>query len=356
MLSRCFTSSAIDVSLYREPHAILTELPLTYRQHEADNMYDPSERNSSSLSETSSPKWHVKSFEGSLGGEVIGLHRIDNLSDMDLEHLKSLLWTRKVLLIRLPHTVGYSEQITFSKRFSSEQNCSHSHSHNHNHSHSHSYCNNSNLLDVHIESSSRAPGYPDVTLVSNILNREKKPIGLNGTNVESFHSDLSWSHRPAIVTFLYSVLQPSNCGNTIFINTETAYSTLPDFVKSRLNESYGKYCYLKTFVNSQRLSDYEKSNAQKCAFHPIFTRHPITNKWSIFANPSDLTEIIGLSDVESNFFIDYLSMHVASHSAHRYTHRYSVGDLLIFDNRGLQHRGTGCAAESPRLLHRTIAI
>ncbi len=279
--------------------------------------------------------WRLKSLGADFGAEVhgIGYNCIDSFSSDEIKRLKSLLLSNKVLLLRFPLYMSFLEQISFSKRF----------------------LNNDGLLDIHIESQSQAPGYPEVTIISNVLDRTNKLVGLNGSNVENFHSDLSWSRSPAVITFLYSVLQPLDCGDTVFVNTETAYDTLPETVKARLNSSVGLYCYLKTLVNAERLSDHEKLIARNCASHPIFTQHPISKKMSIFANPTDLTTIIGLSEIESDFYIDYLARHVSGHPD-SYTHKYSPGDLVIFDNRGLQHRGTGCATRQPRVLHRTIAV
>lgn len=213
-------------------------------------------------------------------------------------------------------------------------------------------------LHVHLESSSHFPGYSDVNVVSNIRNNETGQInGLYGVHVESYHSDLSWAELPTKYTLLKSVVRSANCGDTHFINTNDAYDDLSTELKERLNGLQGNYCYLKTrnLDFEVGLTAEEVAQAQNCAVHPIITTHPITGRKNIYANPSHTSNVIGLSAEESDALLQTLFTH-SQQDKYLYAHKWSDDDLIIWDNRSLWHRGTGCPEDQPRMLIRTTVL
>lgn len=263
----------------------------------------------------------------------------NNMIEEEINDLKLFLVSKKMILLRFPHqNMSSSELVQLSKRLSSSPDSPDS-------------------LAVHIDSKSRMDEHPEITIISNIANKNGKAIGLNGSNVEVYHSDLSWSTTPGIVTLLHGVVVPpdsANCGQTIFIDSEDAYDLLPLFVKKTLNSSVGKFCYLKTRENRARLTKLESQEAKNCAEHPIFSIHPITNRRNIFANPNDTTEILGMSYDESAFWLDYLFKHIEQNQ--KYIHRWKDNSALIWDNRSLQHKANGCSPQFPRLFYRTVTL
>ncbi len=213
-------------------------------------------------------------------------------------------------------------------------------------------------LHVHLESSSHFPGYSDVNVVSNIRNNETGQInGLYGVHVESYHSDLSWAELPTKYTLLKSVIRSDNCGDTHFLNTNNAYDDLSEELKEKLNGLSGNYCYLKTrnLDIEVGLTAEEVATAQKCAVHPIITTHPITQRRNIYANPSHTSNIIGLPQDESDALLQTLFAHTQQ-DKYLYAHKWEDNDLVIWDNRSVWHRGTGCPESLPRMLIRTTVL
>lgn len=213
-------------------------------------------------------------------------------------------------------------------------------------------------LHVHLESSSHFPGYSDVNVVSNIRNNETGQInGLYGVHVESYHSDLSWAELPTKYTLLKSVIRSDNCGDTHFLNTNNAYDDLSEELKEKLNGLSGNYCYLKTrnLDYEVGLTAEEVAKAQTCAVHPIITTHPITRRRNIYANPSHTSNIIGLTQDESDVLLQTLFAHTEQ-DKYLYAHKWEDNDLVIWDNRSLWHRGTGCPEALPRMLIRTTVL
>ena len=73
-------------------------------------------------------------------------------------------------------------------------------------------------LQIHAEKHTRHGEYKDLNYISNQKDPETNlSIGLNGADVEKFHSDLAWSSNPTAITFLLSIVKPRTGGkNNIF--------------------------------------------------------------------------------------------------------------------------------------------
>ena len=72
------------------------------------------------------------------------------------------------------------------------------------------------------------------------------------------------------------------------------------------------------------------------ATHPIFTAHPHTGRRTIFVNEF-ADRIAGMIRAESDDVLAELREHIATH-APRVVHQWSTGDMVVWDNLGLQHR------------------
>ena len=75
------------------------------------------------------------------------------------------------------------------------------------------------------------------------------------------------------------------------------------------------------------------------AVHPVVVRHAATGEPGIYVNPYTTSRILGLSDEESEALLRALTDQIES-EAFRWEHVWSVGDTLMWDNRGgLMHAG-----------------
>ena len=84
--------------------------------------------------------------------------------------------------------------------------------------------------------------------------------------------------------------------------------------------------------------------------------HDRTGRKSLFVNANYTTRSDGWTEAESNVLLEYLFA-AASRNEFTWRHRWTVGDLLIWDNRATQHCVIADAApDEERTLHRvTIA-
>ncbi len=160
---------------------------------------------------------------------------------------------------------------------------------------------------------------------------------------DGWHSDLSFDPKPAKATLLHSVEVPSTGGNTCFADTTKVYAALPDAMKRRLDGLKAEFVYGQAKRNklaakaAEALDEAAKTST--IAVHPVVCRHPKTGEPGIFLNPYTTSRIIGLPEAESEALIEELTDRIEDEAV-RWEHVWSVGDTLMWDNRGgLLHSG-----------------
>ena len=76
------------------------------------------------------------------------------------------------------------------------------------------------------------------------------------------------------------------------------------------------------------------------------------------SNPGHTSSIVGLGTEAEAAPIELLEAlhHHTQQERFRYEHRWQDNDLVLWDNRQVQHRATGCPEEFPRMLIRTTVL
>ena len=64
--------------------------------------------------------------------------------------------------------------------------------------------------------------------------------------------------------------------------------------------------------------------------------HPETGRKGLFVNPGFTSHLVGVSDAESRSLLDLFYAHI-TRPEHVVRHRWSVGDVAMWDNRSTQH-------------------
>src|SRR5262249_56929215 len=78
------------------------------------------------------------------------------------------------------------------------------------------------------------PGYPDIYVVSNVLDEKGDPIGALGAGEAVWHTDMSYADVPPDASMLYALEIPPSGGNTSFLSMQAAWAALPEALKARL--------------------------------------------------------------------------------------------------------------------------
>ena len=196
---------------------------------------------------------------------------------------------------------------------------------------------------------------PEISVISNIL-ENGKAIGGLGDGEAFWHTDSSFVDVPPAASLLRSLEcpPPSAGGSTYFLNCYTAYDTLPDDTKVRIDgltmihaatHSSGGKAH-KGFEN---VADVSKVPGAR---QPMVRTHPETGKKALFLGRRINAYVIGLPFDESEALLDELWEHTCEE---KFTWRqdWRVGDLVWWDNRCAMHRRDAFDPAARRLMHRT---
>jgi len=185
--------------------------------------------------------------------------------------------------------------------------------------------------------------------VSNIRENGKL-IGSLPDGEMHFHSDQCHTEQPAMATMLYAMEIPSQGGDTLFANMYQAYETLAPELKSKLEGLKAENVYDYNAESLMRRGSKIREGVQHCA-HPVFRTHPVTRRKALYVNRLMTDHIVGLPAGESETILLRLFDH-AEQPGIVYTHRWRVGDLILWDNRCTQHARTDFDASERRKLRR----
>jgi taurine dioxygenase len=196
------------------------------------------------------------------------------------------------------------------------------------------------------------PGFnrllPNIMLISNI--RENgEPIGALPDGEMMFHHDMIHAPIPHNGTFLYSVEIPTHGGNTLFASGYAAYDTLDAKLRDKLE---GKIALHHYNYGSTKKGDGHGTEAFGQSKHPLFRTHEETKRKAVYVNRLMTIGIEGMDESESQPLLDAVFDH-AEKPEFVYEHVWSVGDLLLWDNRCSSHARTDFPADQRRLMLRT---
>jgi taurine dioxygenase len=188
-------------------------------------------------------------------------------------------------------------------------------------------------------------------LISNIR-EDGKQIGALPDGEMHFHTDQCHQERPAMATMLYSLEVPSVGGNTLFANAYTAYETLPDAIKQKIDGRKALNAYDYDTASTRRGTKLREG--VPAYWHPIVRTHPATGRNALFVNRLMTVAIEGLSDDEGEDILNTLFDHQEQRTF-LYEHVWRPNDVLLWDNRCTLHARTDFSDKERRLMRR-VAI
>jgi taurine dioxygenase len=198
------------------------------------------------------------------------------------------------------------------------------------------------------------PGYPDIYVVSNVLDGKGDPIGALGAGEAAWHTDMSYLDTPPDASMLYSLEIPPSGGNTWFCGMQAACDALPaellGKIKGRRIKHDGTYNsggYLRKGVTPT-----DDPMAAPGAWHPAVLRHPANGRATLYLGRRRNSYVEGYSREESDAVLEALWTHVTQ-PRFVYEHVWKLGDLVMWDNRSTMHRRDPFDGEARRIMHRT---
>jgi taurine dioxygenase len=198
------------------------------------------------------------------------------------------------------------------------------------------------------------PGYPDIYVVSNVLDAKGEPIGALGAGEAVWHTDMSYLELPPDASMLYALEIPSSGGNTSFCGMQALWKALPATLKARIASRRIKHdgTYNSGGYVRQGVTPTDDPHKAPGAWHPAVCVHPVTGEPALYLGRRRNSYVEGLSANESDALLDAL-WEFANSPEFVYEHRWQVGDLVLWDNRTTMHRRDPFDNAARRVMHRT---
>ena len=198
------------------------------------------------------------------------------------------------------------------------------------------------------------PGYPDIYVVSNVLDTAGAPIGALGSGEAVWHTDMSYLDIPPFASMLYALEIPEAGGNTWLCSMVAAASELPDHLRKAIagrrikhDGTYNSGGFLRKGVTPT--DDPHKAPG---AWHPSLCTHPESGEEMLYLGRRRNSHIEGYDADGSAKLLDEL-WDYATQPKFCYEHRWHIGDLLLWDNRSTMHRRDPFDNAQRRVMHRT---
>ena len=251
----------------------------------------------------------VKPLGFALGAEVSGIDLREPQDDLVRREIQNA-WHQHLVLIFPGQDLGTEQQIAFSRGFG--------------------------LLEQNdFQPHYRDPRHHEILLVTN-RQLGGKPSETRNTG-RNWHSDLSYTTRPAKASLLLCKEKPPIGGDTMFANMYLAYETLSPPMRAFVET-------LEAIHDVALVKGIEKRDPEKVAemkrrnppvAHAVVKTHPETGRKALYLGQR-IRGFVGFTEEESAPILKFLNEH-ATGPEFVYRHRWSVNDLVMWDNRCMMH-------------------
>jgi taurine dioxygenase len=272
------------------------------------------------------PDVEIRPVTGVFGAEVLGV-RLADLTDSELAEVRAAMCRYEVTVFR-DQFLTPAEQSAFSRR---------------------------------LGPSAETPfvrtmdDFPDVIRVVKEAD-EGAAFNFGG----AWHSDFSFLANPPSFTILAAVDVPPHGGDTVFASMSAAWRALDPATQSRLRELTAIHTARDAY--SRRMQPVHSGmrgmtiecddSAEDERRHPLVRRHPETGETVLFFNRAYVRDIADLERDEAVQLLNFLHAHTTDATV-SYRHRWSPGDVVVWDNRSTQHLAVNDYAGFRRELTRT---
>ena len=243
------------------------------------------------------------------GAQVTGLDLRAPLDDLTRKQILDA-WHKHLVLVFPGQDLDSQQQIAFTKNFGEPEQ---------------------NDFQPHY----RDPQHHEILLVTN-KPRDGKPSETRNTG-RNWHTDLSYTTRPAKASLLLCKEKPPVGGDTMWANMYLAYETLSSKMQAFIEtlEAIHDVSLIKGIEqrDPQKVADMKRRNPP--VIHAVVKTHPDTGKKALYLGQR-IRGFVGFSEEESAPILKFLNDH-ATASEFVFRHRWSVGDLVMWDNRCLLH-------------------
>jgi taurine dioxygenase len=261
---------------------------------------------------------------GTLGVEVVGLDLREPIPESQWRALRELVVNEGLVVFR-DQPMSPEHQIELGRRFGPLENTS--------------------LEDGPMDVSKIELSNVDES--GQVLSDDDVRMQLVAVN-EGWHTDGSFSQIPASFSLFAAVEVPDEGGDTFYASQQRAWDALPEAERAALFGLHGRHDYDRAYAARNLDMQQVFDGPAPSSVHPIVRRHPETGRTGLFVS-EHVFEIEGMPAAEARALVRRL-LDVCTDPARVYRHRWSPGDLLIWDNRSMLHRAEGFDPRHARVM------
>ncbi len=181
----------------------------------------------------------------------------------------------------------------------------------------------------------------------------------DGGKAPVWHTDVTFTRTPPLGSVLRAVDLPPTGGDTCWTDLEAAYLALSPPLRRLADqleavhdgrEDFEEYLNIR-LSGEGNLWEGERVRSLDPVTHPVVRIHPETGRRSLFVNPGFTTHIKDVTETESRALLD-IFFAVIGRPEHSVRHRWSPGDVVVWDNRATAHYAVDDYGDQHRVMHR----
>jgi alpha-ketoglutarate-dependent 2,4-dichlorophenoxyacetate dioxygenase len=206
--------------------------------------------------------------------------------------------------------------------------------------------------------------YPEIGDISNLDEDgklrdpyDRRRLDMLGNRL--WHTDASYMPVPVVLGMLHAVTVPPASalggGETEFADMRAAYDALPEPMKEAIDPLIAEH---DIFWSRGQIGFTEFQPGERDKYPPshqrLVRRHPGSGRKTVYLS-AHASHIVGWPVADGRILLYDLNLH-ATRPEFVYSHKWRVGDLVIWDNRGTMHRGRPHDETQPRDLRRATTL
>ncbi|MDE0392363.1 MAG: TauD/TfdA family dioxygenase [Rhodospirillales bacterium] len=174
---------------------------------------------------------------------------------------------------------------------------------------------------------------------------------LHGNNF--WHTDSSFKRIPAKGSALSAKIVPKTGGETAFADMRAAFDALEPAMRDWLADKTAvhSYAYSQSKVGGMGGITEDEWDSLPPVEQPVIRTHPATGRRNLYIG-RHASHIVGEDQEESRRLLERLCAD-ACRPPRIFVHKWREGDLVLWDNRCVLHRGLGHPPDQPRRMVRT---
>ncbi|QUR66506.1 TauD/TfdA dioxygenase family protein [Mycobacterium spongiae] len=265
----------------------------------------------------------IKKLGSRIGAQIDGVRLGENLDAGTIGEIRAALLAHKVIFFRDQNHLNDDEQLAFA-----------------------------GLLGTPVAHPAAVLALKDAPVIT--------PINSEFGKATRWHTDVTFAANYPSASVLRAVTLPAYGGSTLWANTATAYSELPESLKCLVENLWGLHSNRFDYIAEEALTDGQKAlleSFEKPDFrteHPVVRVHPETGERTLVLG-NFVRGFVGLDSREFSVLFDLLQQRITV-PENTIRWNWEPGDVAIWDNRATQHRAIDDYDDQYRLMHRVTLM